>query len=237
MNLSLSPADIRRDEILRYLGYGGQTLTADIKRLLDECIEQCIAAAAPRYVARIFPAKQETDSIYLEGSTLHLTGADIFSHLTGAPAVAVMAATLGTGVDRAIDIANRQDMTRALVLDATASATIEAVCDKAEAAIKQEIQGRFPYSNFRYSPGYGDLPLSLQPSLITLLNAERSIGLTCSPSLILLPRKSVTAVFGLFEQLPSEAGLSSKDACLGCRAYDNCILRKAGSPCGHPNTE
>ncbi len=54
--------------------------------------------------------------------------------------------------------------------------------------------------NWRFSPGYGDCPLSAQRSIVnSVLNATRLIGLTVTPTSLLIPTKSVTAVIGLFD--------------------------------------
>ena len=49
----------------------------------------------------------------------------------------------------------------------------------------------------RYSPGYGDLPLSVQPALLDALDAGRRLGVTLTESLLMVPMKSVTAVVGI----------------------------------------
>ena len=79
---------------------------------------------------------------------------------------------------------------------------MEQVCDQVE----QEIESQFPGCSFpfRFSPGYGDLPLELQGELLHLLDAPRKIGLCASASHILTPRKSVTAI------LASPGGRSNK---------------------------
>lgn len=81
---------------------------------------------------------------------------------------------------------------------------------------------------FRFSPGYGDLPLSLQNDLLDLLDAPRRVGLTASASHILLPRKSVTAILGVADG-PIEKTIRS---CLGCPAHGSCQYRKSGGHCG-----
>lgn len=52
------------------------------------------------------------------------------------------------------------DMLRPWALDCSAAAAVEQMCDQ----IELELQGHFPGCSFpfRYSPGYGDLPLELQ---------------------------------------------------------------------------
>ena len=49
---------------------------------------------------------------------------------------------------------------------------------------------------YRYSPGYGDLTISHQSDILSLLNAQKLIGLSALESAILVPVKSVTAFIG-----------------------------------------
>ena len=77
---------------------------------------------------------------------------------------------------------------RAVMLDGSAGAMIECLCDKVTA----EHFGAKPQE--RFSPGYGDLPLQIQSTLLNMLDANLKIGLTLSESLMLLPTKSVTAI-------------------------------------------
>ena len=104
-------------------------------------------------------------------------------------------ATLSAQVDALIRRWESGDMLRALALDCCAAAAVEQMCDQ----IELELQGQFPGCSFpfRYSPGYGDLPLELQNPLLDLLDAPRRVGLCASASHILTPRKSVTAILGV----------------------------------------
>ena len=106
------------------------------------------------------------------------------------------------------------------------TAAVEQLCDQ----IELELQRQFPgcFFPFRYSPGYGDLPLTLQSSLLALLDAPRQVGLCASASHILTPRKSVTAILGVADH-PIQASVRS---CLGCPAHDGCQYRKSGGHCG-----
>ena len=117
-------------------------------------------------------------------------------------------------------------MLRALALDCCASALVEQLCDRAE----QQVHASFPgcHSPFRFSPGYGDLPLEVNTPLLNLLDAPRTIGLCTTSSHLLTPRKSVTALLGLSDH-PVE---THKRSCPGCPAYDGCQYRKSGGHCG-----
>ena len=135
-------------------------------------------------------------------------------------------AELTARVDALIRRWESGDMLRALALDCSAAAAVEQMCDQ----IELELQGHFPGCSFpfRYSPGYGDLPLELQNPLLDLLDAPRRVGLCASASHILTPRKSVTAILGAADG-PIQPTVRS---CLGCPARESCQYRKSGGHCG-----
>lgn len=117
-------------------------------------------------------------------------------------------------------------MAGAALLDACASVWVEAGCGEAEA----EISSRFPgmYLTDRFSPGYGDLPLSLQKDVCALLDAPRRLGVQVTDSFLLNPSKTVTAVVGLSER-PQPARVRG---CGFCNLRENCQYRKEGKTCG-----
>ncbi|MBQ8851544.1 MAG: methionine synthase, partial [Oscillibacter sp.] len=119
-----------------------------------------------------------------------------------------------------------RDMAKAVILNACGSALVEQGCDEAE----QEIAGRFPglYLTDRFSPGYGDLPLTLQPSICAMLDAQRRLGIVVAPSMLMTPGKSVTAVIGL-SRTPQMARIRG---CGYCSMRETCALRKGGKHCG-----
>lgn len=236
MQIPLQSAQIDREEMLRYLGHNGQEIDQELLAAIEESCVTIANAATARAVTRRMTVKDcREDLVTLEGTDFALPGRDIAAHLAEAKEIVMMAVTLGTKVDQSIDIARRRDMMRSLLLDAAASAAIESACNVAEEMeAEQASQEGFLFHGSRFSPGYGDLPLSLQPAWLELLNAGRQIGLTCSPSLILLPRKSVTAVFGLYDE-PPNSGI--RQSCDACTVYENCILRKNGRPCWQKNGE
>ena len=103
------------------------------------------------------------------------------------------------GADKVISEHQINDMTSALILDSMASTAIEQVCDAAEKEIKEKIN-KDNFMTWRFSPGYGDLPITLQREFVRVTDAEKRIGLTVNEGGILLPRKSVTAIIGLSKE-------------------------------------
>jgi len=211
-------------EVLRYLGRRGQAVPPELDKQVEECMELVRGEATPRHVKRGFDIAQATEGVTLSDAGILLRGKDIREHLSGCGQAVLMAATLGTGLDTLIRRWERADITRALILDACATQLIEEYCDEIERQIREEVTAVGFMVTGRYSPGYGDFDLEIQPELIAVLDAERRIGLTCTGSLILLPRKSVTAVIGLGRGLTRR-----QDACERCDLRSRCEYRKDGN--------
>ena len=196
-----------------------------LREQVEACARELLEIIRPRWSWRAVDIAFEESGVRLESGLL-LPGADLKAHLAGCDRAAVFCATLGAETDALIRRAERLDMGRALTLDCCASAAVETVCDR----IETELQGKFPgcFFPFRYSPGYGDLPLEVQGQLLELLDAPRRAGLCATGNHLLTPRKSVTAILGV------AAGEieKKKRSCLGCPARGGCQYRKAGGHCG-----
>jgi len=216
--------ELNIDEALRYMGCPPDKADLATRAMTEACAAEMLAVIQPRWTWRAFDLTFEPDGVGLGG--LLLPGADLKKHLEGCRRAVLFCATLGAGADARIRRTQSVDMANALAMDCCATAAVEQVCDR----IEEELQGMFPgcYFPFRFSPGYGDLPLSLQNDLLALLDAPRQVGLTASASHILIPRKSVTAILGVADQ-PIE---KQKRSCLGCPAHDGCAYRKTGGHCG-----
>ncbi len=116
---------------------------------------------------------------------------DLFRHLSDTRETILFAATVGPAADRLIARAERTSPTKALLLDAFFSERVEALCDLFTAGYNRP--------SCRFSPGYGDLPLSFQKDIFRILDIPRRIGVTLGDSLLMIPTKSVTAIIGVKE--------------------------------------
>lgn len=105
---------------------------------------------------------------------------------------------------------------------------VEEVCDAVENLVKEKAAANGCSITFRYSPGYGDLPLEVQNSFLRALDAQKKIGLTVSRNNLLFPRKSVTAIIGIVEGEIE----NKKRTCKECNNYENCNFRREGESCG-----
>lgn len=221
--------EINRAEAFRYMGYKGGEIPANIEALADECEQSLLAKATPKFVWRVFDIEKTENGIEIKNTALALKGADIAEHLRGCEKCVLLAATLGAGADGVIRAYEAVAMEKALITDSLASAAIEQVCDAAEREIQPQLEGF--YFTWRFSPGYGDLPLDIQGEFLNALDTGRRIGLTVSDSLILTPRKSVTAVIGV----STHEIAKGKRGCGCCKLKGQCEYRKRGSHCGWEN--
>ncbi len=227
-HVEFSGIKVNRQEMLRYLGYRGQQMEPDLVQSLERCAALVEAAAAPRFVAAEYPCVPQADAVQV-AQTLLLPGIDIQMHLEHSERCVLMAATLGYEVERVIQYHKARSMTEAVMLDAAATALIEQVCDALEEQMRLYYQASGWDLTDRFSCGYGDLPIEVQPGITGLLQSAKTIGLTCSSSLILIPRKSVTAILGVIR--PGQR--RSIRGCQNCKNKQNCAFRKDGITCGH----
>lgn len=219
----LSPAD--PEQVLLFMGTPPGQADGGLWELVARCDRAVRDAAQPRWLSRTLPLCQSDRGVRLRGGPL-LPGEDLRAHLAGCDRAVVLCATLGAQVDRLIRAAQCTDVLEALALDCCATVLIEQLCDLAEERIHRDFPGcHFPY---RYSPGYGDLPVDLNPALLELLDAPIKLGLCATSSRILTPRKSVTAILGVSDH-PID---SHKRSCLSCPAREGCAHRKTGGHCG-----
>ena len=194
--------DIRsvdRGEVLRYLGYAGQELSPELDGRIDAVIDRCLAAARPAGCARVFDVSGVAER-------------------DGVPVIGLAGTAL-----------QLTDRVGQLVFDAAGSALVERAADAAEARVVAAAAERGLFCGTRFSPGYGDFPLATQPILLATLDAQRALGITLSPELLMTPTKSVTAVVGLFGKLQEGTG---REACGTCLCRDFCLLRASGRTCG-----
>ena len=188
--------EIRRREIARYLGYKGTEPDTVISALIEECVSELTACVRPRSVWEKFPLRL-TPPNRIRVGLLDFESSGLTRNLKGCESVILFAATLGTAADAALRRASTRDMTRGVIMQAAAAEMIEAYCDEVQQDIREKAAGEGTFLRPRFSPGYGDCPLSLQKNITLMLNTPRQIGLTVTENDLLIPIKSVTAFIGV----------------------------------------
>ena len=192
--MSIELKQLDTDEILRYMGCPPDQAGADLRNQAQLCGRHICQTARLRWAWRCYDILQEENGVRLSCGLL-LPGRDLKAHLEGCVRAVVFCMTLGAAVDVLIRKTQSGDMLQGLALDCAADTAVEQGCDQ----IELELQAMFPGCSFpfRYSPGYGDFPLSCQPQLFGCLEAGKRIGITLTDSYLMAPSKSVTAVIGV----------------------------------------
>lgn len=219
-----SAVNIHLDEALRYAGVCGQP-DEPLLRAVRSAAQAVETRIRPRYVYRVYDVIHTAAGIELADANVLLTGTMAHRMLRDCRRAALLLCTLGTDFDRMLRTEQARDIAHAALLDACGSAWVEAGCDEAQ----RELAGRFPalYLTDRFSPGYGDLPLTVQPALCVALDGARRLGVTVTPECLMNPQKTVSAVIGLADT-PQAARIRG---CKYCTLRETCNLHKGGHTC------
>jgi len=104
----------------------------------------------------------------------------------------IFTVTLGIETDRFLKQLSVTSIAKHFLCDALCSAFAEAAADYTETEIKKE-----NICHPRFSIGYGDLSLELQPDILELTNAKKLLNITLSNQLLMTPTKTITAIMGI----------------------------------------
>ena len=225
--------EINRREIYRYLGIKpNMEPDAATEQLAEECIRELAEKCRPRAYARWFPlraceepgaepgagkAQDASDSLLLDFSCFQVRSRSLAKNLQGCSEVILFAATIGEGADLLARKYGRINVAKAVVMQAAAAAMIEAFCDEENEKLRAEAAEKDLYLRPRFSPGYGDFSLNHQRDFARVLEMQKTVGITLTESLLMLPSKSVTAVIGVSKQ-DARCVLSGCESCrnAGC---------------------
>ncbi len=189
------PEFVRR-EIFRYAMCPGCT-DPGMLDIMEKCIDECRKYASFSYRVSycILPVKHidtGTGSIDLEH--ISIDSRDLAGNLEGCAQVVVFAATIGPGIDRLIRKYSKLDPVKALFMQAIGAERAESLCNLFCTSFAKPLRARF-------SPGFGDLPLTVQPDILKITNATKNLSITLDEGYLMSPSKSVTAFAGIDHEL------------------------------------
>lgn len=183
-------------EVWRYSGFRGtqDQVDGELKKVFGQVREELKDAFSYKVCFRRMP-------VIWEGGIARLPfgsdSRDLRRCLEGSSEIVIFAATVGLAVDRYIAKYQNFQPTKALLIQAYGAERVERLCDLFCGEIRREAAEEGLKCTPRYSPGFGDLPLTVQRDVFRLLECDRKIGISLNESLLMTPSKSVTAVFGL----------------------------------------
>ena len=186
-------------EIARYMRMGRTVPDGALAARVTELRDEALKTVRPAHTRRRFPI---VEGNIVSGSVRLSIAGTLARHLADCRAAYLVCGTLGTGFDafqRRVSATSGAD---ALIAQAIGAALIEKLMDGVEAEIRRELQPNETFVS-RYSPGYGDFPLTAQRELLSLLDAPRKVGVSLTDTLLMVPSKSVSAIIGVKEEIPT----------------------------------
>lgn len=182
-------------EIMRYAGVRGEAAEPELEKLIRGCYFEVFDKLTYKV------CYTELDVTFGDGTitvgNITIRSAALAKNLAGCTRAVLFAATVGVGIDRLIARYGTVSPTRALMMQAIGTERIESLCDIFCRDISEGYAAMGCKVRPRFSPGYGDLPITLQREIFALLDCPRRIGLSLNESMLMSPSKSVTAIIGI----------------------------------------
>ena len=189
-------------KIYSRLGYRKKltSLSRAREKETDRYIEEAAALISLQGSFLRSPIRENDNRVVRLAEGLSLESTKLARFLDACTEAVLMGATSGGAVMEAIRNRTSEDnLTAAVVYDATASEMTDAALDWIMSYINRQLrrEGKHLLKR-RFSAGYGDLALTNQKEMYKQLHLEK-IGVTLTPSFLLIPEKSVTAIGGIPE--------------------------------------
>ena len=162
--------------------------------VVDVCIEEFNKVVDYRYAYNCVSVVFKGDHVCNLGFG-DIASKNLCDVLRGCKNALILAITTGIGVDRLLNRLSVTSAAKHFITDAVASAAAESFCDYMDDMLRIDVD-----KPHRFSPGYGDLPLEIQPDLLGVLNASKNAGITINNSLLMTPVKSITAIMGVYDE-------------------------------------
>lgn len=187
-----APPIIKR-EVFRYAGCKSET--DDVDPLINICCDEIKGRLSYRVCFDICDLLRDGD--FLAFANVNTNSNSLRKAFKGCDSVLVFGATVGAQMDRLILKYSMIEPSKALIMQALGAERIESLCNTFCQDIAQKLSNEGKSLLPRVSPGYGDIPLTMQGKLFEFLDCPRKIGLTLNAQNIMSPSKSVTAIAGI----------------------------------------
>ncbi len=159
--------------------------------LLDKCRKQFDSAVQYR-CAYVRIAVDLSEENVCRFDFAEIASKNLYRNLQGCREAFVIAVTTGLEVDRLLKKLNILSQAEHFVTDGLSSAAVESFCDMVSSRLKTGLS----CAN-RFSPGYGDVNLTVQKPLLDRLCAAETLGITLNTAYLMTPVKSITAIMGI----------------------------------------
>lgn len=162
-----------------------------INEEIEKCKAEFLKVVTYKYAYIKVPVDLSQEN-YVNLGFATIQSKNLYKNLQGCNEAFVFAVTTGIEVDRLLARLNMLSQSRHFITDALSSAAVESYCDYVNMIIEGDLK-----TKPRFSPGYGDLSLEIQPEILKVLSADKTLGITLNSSLLMTPVKSITAIMGV----------------------------------------
>ena len=222
---------MRIEEVMSVLGYKKDQYDQLTLGRAEEMLKMVEQTIKPRWDFQSFAIKNwSKDQVQLVGLPFTLDGKSIATHLSFSSHVYLLAVTLGVESERMLLRTQTVSMADSMILDSCLSTYVEEAADRCEEEIRKQLSDAEELT-FRFSPGYGDLPLGVHQDMIRNLRWDRTLGITVTSSMMMVPSKSVIAIIGVEEKRDENKQKKVKmpcgnESCQACKLKDQCNWKK-----------
>lgn len=216
------PLSLKNREVLRRQGLGGGAkVRPEIKSLIEELLASLERdhLLEPAVAYEHYPVTgMNGDQISLEGDRA-IHGPLIPAIFPEAKELTVIVVTIGPRLEKqATDYTKSGQALRGMILDGIGSAAVDTLVPEALKLIAAEVSSRGYEISSPINPGMPGFPMSEQWNLLGLVKADE-IGVSLTPSGILVPRKSVSMVAGIG---PKMTRWTQVEVCARCSLKETC---------------
>ncbi len=184
-----------------------------LELLIDECIKEVKEIADFKVIYDTFHISH--NPLKIIEYDLIIESCDLSFYFQDCHECMIIAGTLGALIDRRIKYYEHIDMYKAYVFDQVCNSYLEECLD--------EFSQSLPFVHtYRFAPGYGDLPLSLNNDLYHYMNLNKYLNISLNHGLF-IPLKTIVGICGI--------GKTSKKSCMSCSKIMDCVYRKEGRVC------
>jgi len=167
--------------------------------------------------------KIERERIYLHNG-MALKSPKLSRTLRDSEELICFLTTVGEEIDFEIKrMMQHGHLSEAFIMDALGSVAVESIAEQFHRRMEREYSENDKAVTLRFSPGYCDWPIKEQRKLFELFDPNTS-GIELNNSCLMTPRKSISAVFGVYP-VNGDPAPSSYNPCIDCSKID-CSARR-----------
>ena len=215
-------ANIREQEVLRYLGYNRKSAQPknEVMETLDE-VKRDYGLIQPKAVYTWVEVEEMKGGLLVLKGGLRLSLGSNTRFWKGAEYLAIALCTIGSGLENKVsELFAQGEFPLALMLDSVGSVAADSIADQVNSLICQRANLLGVRVGPRLSPGYGKWELQDQKVLFHILTGEK-IGVQLNEHCTMIPQKSISFGAGVGKDVASG---KRANPCRYC-SMEDCLYR------------